>query len=236
MYFKKDFLKVKIMLLIEMTRNMIDTGLFESILSAVKSTLESWQFECGVRIGITTYSQATTFYRVRNVEEEVIEYVVGDPIDALCPLSENDLFFNPNDEVSRAKALYLIDRITEKSRHFKNINNSTNYYSAVSCVSTGFGNNAGRIVLFSVNDPVAAPGKLRPREKEEIKTPLKPIHEEYQALAKDLVKKRVGLDHFLFGREGHLQHELATTHFLSSLTGGNLYHYLVYTPTLYNNS
>lgn len=60
---------------------------------------------------------------------------------------------------------------------------------------------------------------------------LKPIHEEYVALAKQLVENRIGLDHFIFGREGHVQHELATTHFIATMTGGNLYHYLLFNPT-----
>jgi hypothetical protein len=127
----------------------------------------------------------------------------------------------------------VLDRIVEKSKHVKSTSQVTNYYSAVSCVSTGFGNNAGRILLFSMIEPSIAPGKIRPREKEEIKTPMKPIHDEYQLLARDLVKKRLGLDHFIFGKEGHIQHELATTHFLSSYTGGHLYHYFMFNPALY---
>lgn len=232
LYFKKDFSKVKILLLIELTKSTIDTGLFDSIVSAARSTLESGQFDSGIRVGVATFSQSTVFYRVRGLEEELVEYVVSDPTDSLCPLSEKDLYFNPNEENSRTQLLYILDRIMEKAKNLKNINNATNYYSAVSCASTSFGNNAGRIVLFSLNDPAAAPGRLRQREKEEVKTPLKPIHEEYQVLAKDLVKKRIGLDHFLFGKEGQVQHELATTHFLTSSTGGSLYHYMLFSPTL----
>ena len=67
-YFKKDYSKVKILLLVELTRMTIDTGIFESIVSAAKSTFESGQFDCGVRFGIATFSQGTTFYRVRNLE------------------------------------------------------------------------------------------------------------------------------------------------------------------------
>jgi hypothetical protein len=44
------------------------------------------------------YSQSTVFFKVRGLEEELIEFVVSDPTDAMCPLPEKDLFFNPNDE------------------------------------------------------------------------------------------------------------------------------------------
>lgn len=126
--------------------------------------------------------------------------MVGDATDAMCPLAEKDLFYDPNDEDSRNKLIYLLDKLVENSANFKNISNTTNFYSAISCVSTGFGNNAGRIVLFSINEPTAAPGRIYQREKEDIKTPLKPLHDEYRVLAKDLVTKRIGLDHFVFGK------------------------------------
>jgi protein transport protein SEC24 len=67
LYFKKDFSKVKILVLIEMTKNTIETGVFTSVLESVKSTITSFQFDAGVRLSIVTYNQASTFYRVRNL-------------------------------------------------------------------------------------------------------------------------------------------------------------------------
>lgn len=163
MYFKKDFSKVKVFLLLEMTKNTIETGVFVNVIDSVKSCIGSFQFDAGVRIGIATYNMATTFYRVRNLEEEPIQYVVADTTDAMCPLSEKDLFYDPNDEDSKNKLLFLLDKLVESSQNFKNINSSCNYHSSISCVSTGFGNNAGRIVLFSINEPSAAPGRIHQR-------------------------------------------------------------------------
>jgi hypothetical protein len=93
-----------------------------------------------------------------------MEFVVSDATDTMCPLAEKDLFFSPNHYESKDKLLYLLDKISSKSQSSKNINNTTNYSSAISCVNNAFDNSSGRILLFSMNYPMTQPGKVR-REK-----------------------------------------------------------------------
>ena len=112
------------------------------------------------------YDQSTHFYRVKSLDRELVEYTVGDPTGAMCPLPDSDLFFQLSDEGEKAKLNYLLDRLSEKAKANPNIPMSTNYFSVLSCLSTAFGAHSGRIVLFSIVDPVAGPGKLRHREKE----------------------------------------------------------------------
>ena len=232
LYMKKAHDQVKILVCLEMTKVTTENSLFANILESVKASLQA-EFEPTVRVGVVVYDQAVHFYKVKSVEHELVEYSVGDSLNALCPLPDSDLFFQVSDEAERAKLEYLLDKLAEKAQSSANTNIITNYYSVLSCLASAFGNHAGRVVLFSMGDPTTVPGKLRPREKEEIKTPLKPLSEEYAQLSRELVKARVGVDHFIFGRENMYHHELATTHFLSTSTGGSVYYYTLYNPLMY---
>lgn len=51
---------------------------------------------------------------------------------------------------------------------------------------------------------------------------------EYYEVAKELLSNRIGVDHFVFGKDGLVQHELSTTNYISSITGGNIYLYPTY--------
>ena len=52
---------------------------------------------------------------------------------------------------------------------------NANYTFALRCIREGFEQQAGRIMLFSLLDPRAAPCAIRPRNEEQSKTPLKPL-------------------------------------------------------------
>jgi hypothetical protein len=52
---------------------------------------------------------------------------------------------------------------------------------------------------------------------------MKPIHSGSYELGRELVRLRVGVEHFYFSKDHLINHELATTHFLASLTGGELH-------------
>jgi hypothetical protein len=39
-------------------------------------------------------------------------------------------------------------------------------------------------------------------------------------LGKELVRSRIGVEQYFFSKDNLITHELATTHFISSLTGG----------------
>ena len=83
-------------------------------------------------------------------------------------------------------------------------------------------------------DPRAGPCSVRMRNEEENKLPLKPISLEFYELAKELQRTRIGVDHFYFSKDNMLTHELATTHFLSSITGGELHLYNSYQNDRYS--
>jgi hypothetical protein len=47
------------------------------------------------------------------------------------------------------------------------------------------------------------------------------------------MRARVGVEHFYFSKDALVSHELATTHFLSSSTGGKLHLYTHYSAETY---
>lgn len=107
---------------------------------------------------------------------------------------------------------------------------TANYVFALRCMRDGFVQETGKIMLFSLLDPRTPPCGIRARTEEENKTPLKPIHLEAYEYAKELMRARVGVEHFYFSKDALVSHELATTHFLSSTTGGKLHLYTHYNP------
>ena len=110
---------------------------------------------------------------------------------------------------------------------------TANYVFALRCMRDGFVQETGKIMLFSLLDPRTPPCGIRARTEEENKTPLKPIHLEAYEYAKELMRARVGVEHFYFSKDALVSHELATTHFLSSTTGGKLHLYTHYNPDTY---
>jgi hypothetical protein len=55
-------------------------------------------------------------------------------------------------------------------------------------------------------------------------------------LARELQRARIGVEHFVFSKDGLVSHEFATTHFLSSTTGGALHFYNAYNADAYHNN
>lgn len=62
---------------------------------------------------------------------------------------------------------------------------------------------------------------------------MKPIHVEAHEFGKELARARIGVEHFLFSKDALVSHELATTHFISSLTNGGLHLYQHYQSEKY---
>jgi hypothetical protein len=102
---------------------------------------------------------------------------------------------------------------------------SANYVAALRCLKDSFESETGRIMLFSCLDPRTGKCSIRPRNEEENKFPLKQLNNEFYELSKELLKARVGVEHFMFTKDNMISHELATVHYLSSQTGGPLHFY-----------
>lgn len=75
------------MLLLEMTKSTVEKGLFQSIIGSIKTTVESFTFDSGVRIGISVFGTNTSFFKVRSLDKDLIEYAVTDSKDSICPLA-----------------------------------------------------------------------------------------------------------------------------------------------------
>lgn len=88
-------------------------------------------------------------------------------------------------------------------------------------------------MLFANTPPRAGPHAIRTRNQQESVNVLKPLFGDYQALGKELLKLRVGLDLYIFGKENMVFHELATVHYLSSSTGGSVNLYIPYNHEKY---
>ena len=88
-------------------------------------------------------------------------------------------------------------------------------------------------MLFAHTTPKTGPMALRPRTEEDNKLPLKPLTEQYYEYAKEMKKMKVGLDMYLFSKDPLASHEIATVHFLSSLTGGSVNLYSPFQPETY---
>ena len=84
-------------------------------------------------------------------------------------------------------------------------------------------------MLFACSDPRAGLMPIRQRKEEENNINLKPLFPDYYDVGKKLAKEdRLGVDMFIFSKDSLMNHELATTHCLSSLTGGSLNYYPSY--------
>ena len=87
-------------------------------------------------------------------------------------------------------------------------------------------------MLFASTTPRAGPLGIRPKNEDDAKLPLKPLSDHYYEMAKDLRKSKIGVDMYLFSKENLVSHEIATVHYLSSLTGGSVQLYSPYHPQL----
>lgn len=54
-YFKKKTNIIKVIIAIELSLGMLETGIFASVIQSVRSALEGMQFEKNIRIGIVYY-------------------------------------------------------------------------------------------------------------------------------------------------------------------------------------
>ena len=63
-YMKKRIDIIKIVVLVELSMNMIELGIANTVIDSVKSAIESQEFEEGVRIGVAFYcDQGVGFIR-----------------------------------------------------------------------------------------------------------------------------------------------------------------------------
>lgn len=91
-YMKKRRDIIKIVILVELSMSIMETGVFATVLESVKSVLQSHQFEAITRVGIAFYGdQGVGFLRAaQNEDEEHGIYQVPHGKGALgcCPLSD----------------------------------------------------------------------------------------------------------------------------------------------------
>lgn len=102
-YMRKRVDYVKVIIAIEMTLPMLETGLFGSITQSVRSALEGMDFESNVRVGIIYYNdEGVTFIKARpkkepqegeetteETEDCPIEFKVNTKVGTFCcPLSD----------------------------------------------------------------------------------------------------------------------------------------------------
>ena len=104
---------------------------------------------------------------------------------------------------------------------------------ALKCVKEGYEQETGRILLFSLLDPRSPPCAVGNRTEEQSKFVMKPMHVEGYEFAKELLRARIGVEHFVFSKDALVSHELATLHFLSSTTGGKMQFYHLYNAEVY---
>ena len=90
---KKRIDIIKVVILVELSMNMMEAGIFSTVLDSVKSVLESHQFEEKVRLGIVFYGDNGVGF-LRAPEEEPSETTVftvpqGKGSLGCCPLSDS---------------------------------------------------------------------------------------------------------------------------------------------------
>lgn len=110
-YMKKSQDQVKILICLEMTKVTIENNLFANIIESIKASIQA-EFDPAVRVGIVVYDQSVHFYQVKSLEQDLIEYSAGDPLHALCPLPDSDLFYQVSDEAQKQKLEYLLDKLS----------------------------------------------------------------------------------------------------------------------------
>ena len=89
---------------------------------------------------------------------------LGKGTPACCPLSDTELYLNP--ETQKEEILALLEYLgvyAESVWKQARFTHTANYVSALNCIKESYENEPGRVLLFSLLDPRVGPCLVRPR-------------------------------------------------------------------------
>lgn len=201
---------VKLLAVVELSMPMIELGVFASVAAGLRSAFESHQFEAQVRVGVVFYSdQGVGFLRPGPPgSDPAVFLVTNNKSGIFCsPLSDEEYLLDPNSQ--REQLLGLVDfleKYADSAWKQGRFNHTANYVNALRCIRDSFEQETGRVLLFSLLDPRSGPCCIRPRTEEESKSALKPMHLESQELGRELQRARIGVEHFVFSKDGLVSH------------------------------
>lgn len=145
------------------------------------------------------------------------------------------MLFDPNHE--KEELSFVLDYVQAIGEDFyknsKYASHGASYPATIKSLLQNFEKETGRIMLFAHTTPKIGPLAIRVHTEEDSKCPLKPLGDQFIELAKELKTSRVGVDTYLFSKDGLAPQEVPTMHYISSATGGSLKLYSPYNPEKY---
>jgi len=213
------------------------SGILHQVFSSLQSLLDYIPSPELTKICIMTYDTGVNFFKVPDDLTKEISIINVPDIETSClPYPKSYFFLSLQDE--RDKINYLIERIIkyyESSEKMHKGVHGTCFGAALIDACDMLLQDGGRVLMFTTQAPVAGVGKIKRRDDYKLsgtdkeKTLYVSQSDDYNTWAKRCLEKRVSLDLFCFAPE---YFDLVTIGQVSGATGGNIYYYPNYKPTL----
>lgn len=211
--------------LIDVCYASVSSGMFHSVVQAIKETLDDLPGDSRTQVGFMTFDRMLHFYNLRATLSQPQMLVVPDIENVFIPLAD-DLLVNLGE--SRRIVDALLDKLPTMFAHTQQVESA--FGPALKAAFSVIKHIGGKLLVFQSNMPLLGPGKLANREDPKLAaekdytlvTPIEPAATFYKDFALDCSRQYIGIDLFLFPSAFI---DIGTLGVLPQITGGQLYSY-----------
>ncbi|KAI8801010.1 Sec23/Sec24 trunk domain-containing protein [Cladochytrium replicatum] len=222
---------------IDVSWNAVKSGMLAQCVSSLREFLYSGRprrtttgvalpagLESGCKIGFITFDSTVHFYNLKASLEQPQMLVIGDTNDVFVPIHEGFLVDPIESKPAIDSLLDMLPKMFENTT-----SNQPVLGAAVQAAYLALKARGGKMSVFQTVLPFVGPGALKNREDVKLlgtdkeKTLYEPQEYFWKKLAQDCSENGVCVDLYVFP---NAYVDVATIGVLSSLTGGDIYHYL----------
>lgn len=204
----------------------VQSGMFNSVVQAIKDSVAELPGDSRTQIGFLTYDRVLHYYNLKSTLSQPQMLVVPDIENVFVPLPD-DLLVNLRESQHLVEA--LLDKLPSMFAHTQQVESA--FGPALKAAFSVIKHIGGKLLVFQSSMPQVGNGKLANREdpklfgtdkESTLITPIEPAATFYKDYALDCSRQQIGIDLFLFPTAFI---DVGTLGVLPQITGGQLYYY-----------